>query len=342
MHIRRYVLQLNSVRQLLQVLLIGALVAFAALAAPSAALAVGTQAATVSANTATVSYTIGASASWTPSNSVPFTVAEILNVSVAWLDPAPIPVQPGQVNQVATFRVTNTGNGTDTYSLSATSTLGGDDFDPTLVAIYLDTNGNGIYDAGDAAYAPGPGLSLARDVAATIFVLNSIPSTSVSGGNTGLTRLTAASRTGVGAAGTVLAGQGDGGTNAVIGLSGGTSAANASYVINDNRVVLAKSAVVIDPWGGSQPVTGTTIRYTIVATVTGAGTSRSVVVTDPVPANTTYTTGTLRLNSILLTDIADVDAGDVGATTAGAVTVRLGDLTSASPAQTITFDVKIN
>jgi len=179
----------------------------------------------------------------------------------------------------------------------------------------------------------------------TIFVLNSIPSTSVLTGNTGLTQLTAASRTGVGAAGTLLAGQGDGGTDALIGLSGGSRSATASYVVSDSLVTLVKTAAVIDPWGGSQPVTGATIRYSIVATAAGSGTAAGVVVTDPLPANTTYTAGTLRLNGALLTDIADLpvpDAGDVGATTAGTVTVQLGDLTSASPAQTITFEVNIN
>jgi hypothetical protein len=67
-----------------------------------------------------------------------------------------------------------------------------------------------------------------------------------------------------------------------------------------------------------------------------------VVISDPVPVNTTPVAGTLRLNNSLLTDAADADAGDVNATTAGTVTVRLGDLNSASPVQTITFEVKIN
>ena len=51
---------------------------------------------------------------------------------------------------------------------------------------------------------------------------------------------------------------------------------------------------------------------------------------------------TLRLNSAPLTDAGGDDSGDFGATTPGAVTVSLGDLTSVSPIQTITFDVTID
>ena len=43
-----------------------------------------------------------------------------------------------------------------------------------------------------------------------------------------------------------------------------------------------------------------------------------------------------------LTDVVDADAGDYDATPPAMITVRLGDLTSASPAQTITFSVMID
>ena len=99
--------------------------------------------------------------------------------------------------------------------------------------------------------------------------------------------------------------------------------------------------MISDPLGGNQPVTGATMTYSIDVSVAG-GTTNSVVITDPIPANTTYTTGTLTLNAGTLTDVADADAGDVGDTTANTVTVNLGNLTPASPVQTITFDVIIN
>jgi uncharacterized repeat protein (TIGR01451 family) len=113
-------------------------------------------------------------------------------------------------------------------------------------------------------------------------------------------------------------------------------------VVSSAMVNISKTAVVIDQYGGSQPITGATIRYTLAVTTVGTGTALNTVITDLLPANTTYAPGTLKLNSAVLTDAADADAGDVGGTTTSTVTVRLGSLTSASPGQTITFDVKIN
>jgi conserved repeat domain len=107
-------------------------------------------------------------------------------------------------------------------------------------------------------------------------------------------------------------------------------------------VSIVKTATVTDKAGGSQPASGATVHYTLSVSTAGAGTAFGVIVTDPVPAGTTYTSGTLRLNGTLLSDAADSDAGDMGGTTPGIVTMRLGDVSSASPAQLITFDVKID
>ena len=122
------------------------------------------------------------------------------------------------------------------------------------------------------------------------------------------------------------------------------SAAGTFTVVSSNDVSMNKTVLVLDPLGGNLPVRGATLRYTITVTAAGAGTAQNVVVSDPIPANTTYAAGTLRLNGVPLTDMADLpvpDAGDVGATTPNMVTVKLGNLTSASPVQTIVFDVTI-
>jgi hypothetical protein len=80
----------------------------------------------------------------------------------------------------------------------------------------------------------------------------------------------------------------------------------------------------------------------VVVTVLGSGVAEGVVVTDPIPTNTTYSPGTLTLNAGPLTDEADADEGDVGVTNPGVVTVNLGDLAAGSPAQTVTFAVVID
>ena len=68
----------------------------------------------------------------------------------------------------------------------------------------------------------------------------------------------------------------------------------------------------------------------------------TILITDPIPLNSTYTGGTLTLNGAPLTDEVDPpDTGSVGGAPVN-VTVNLGDMTSASPVQTITFEVTID
>jgi len=309
------------------------------------ATAAGTAAGTNIANQATANYTIGAVNYLATSNTSTVRVAELLSSTVVWMDTPPgVAVSAGAANQPVTVRITNTGNGSETYLLSAQSAgIGGDQFDPTLVGIVLDANGNGIYDAGvDTPYIPGVNdPSLAADGSRAVFVLNSIPA-SAANGDRGITRLIVTSQTGTGVPGTSFAGAGDGGSDAVVGAWGGTQTVNGAYIVSGVNAAVNKSVTVIDPRGGTQAEPGAILRYTITVSVTGGGTATGVVVIDQVPPNTTYVAGGLRLNGISLTDIADADAGDFNATTPGAITVKLGNLTSASPVQTIIFDVRIN
>jgi uncharacterized repeat protein (TIGR01451 family) len=304
------------------------------------ALALGTQAGTVITNSATVHFTMaGSTFSQTATGS--FTVAERMELTLTWQDAGPVSATAGQANAVTTFRLTNAGNGTDSYTLSATGAgIGGDQFDPAVTSLYLDANGNSTYDAGtDTLYTAGTG-TIPADGFKTIFVLSSIPATTLSAGDLGIVRLIATSSTGTGPAGTILPAAGDGGTDAVIGSSQGTRTASGSYVISPLTVVnVAKTATVTDPSGGSRPQPGATIHYTLTVTATGPGTANGVLVTDAIPPNTAYTAGTLRLDGALLTDAADLDAGAVAS---GIVSVSIGNMTSASPAHIITFDVTID
>lgn len=315
----------------------------ALLFAGAEALALGTPAGTVITNTATVNFTVSGT-NYTQSDSASLQVAERLELTLTWQDAGLVSVAPGQTNAVTIFRLTNIGNGNDGYTLSATGTgIGGDQFDPMVTAIHLDANGNNAYDPGiDPLYTTGTG-TIPADGFQTIFVLSTIPAGTLNTGDLGIVELISTSSTGTGPAGTIVPGAGEGGTDAVIGASQGSRVAAGSYVISVLTVVnIAKTAVVSDPYGGTRPQPGATIRYTLTVTVAGPGTVNSVVITDAFPTDTTYSAGTLVLDSLLLTDAADADAGDAGITTPGAVTIALGSMTSASPARTITFDVTIN
>ena len=308
--------------------------------------AVGTLAGTDITNVATFSYVIDGSAITQTSLPTTFTVAEIIDARLTWQDVASVAVTPGSSDQVLTFLLSNIGNGDESFSLSAqsgTAVLGGD-FDPALTGIFFDTNGNGIYDdsGADVQYNGSNQPLLAPDSTATLFLVNAIPA-GATNGQIGNSELTVTSDTGTGAAGTKLAGAGDGGLDAIIGASGGTSAITGSYVVSAITVVIDKTAAVIDdPFGGTDPLSGATIRYTITVTVSGSGTATSLVITDPIPADTTYKAGTLQLDAALLTDAADADEGDMGISTANTVTVSLGDVVGGAAANTITFDVTIN
>ena len=305
--------------------------------------AVGTTAGIDISNTATVDYVIGGINSTANSNTATFRVDETIDVNVSWQDAANIGVATPDTNQVLTYLLTNTGNGIEDFRLSVQNTLGGEQFDPVLADIYLDANANGVYNPGiDTQYISGTNDPiLAADASLNIFVLNNIPA-SLNSGDLGNSQLIARSNTISGTPGSSFANAGDNNTTAVVGASGGTSNATGTYEVTNTTVSLIKSVVITDPLGGNQPMPGATLTYRIDVSVSGPGTATGVVITDPIPANTSYTVGTLNLNATALTDGVDADVGDVGGTTPNTVTVNLGDLTPASPVQTITFDVIIN
>jgi uncharacterized repeat protein (TIGR01451 family) len=183
--------------------------------------------------------------------------------------------------------------------------------------------------------------TLPADGSVIVFVLNDIP-VGIANGDQGNCQLGATSTTGTGAPGAVFPSAGDGGTDAILGSGGGRADATGTYFVSSVTVSVVKSVQVTDPTGGSEPVTGAVLTYSIAVAVNGSGTAEGLVITDPIPSNTTYRSGTLTFNAASLTDVADADAGDVGVTTPNEVTVFVGDVSTASPLQIITFDVIIN
>lgn len=307
------------------------------------ALAVGVAAGTSIDNTAEVTYSIGATNATATSNTVSLTVAEILDVVVTLQTPS-VGVTAGATQQELVYRVTNTGNGPETFRLVMTSVLGGDDFDPlpATPAIYFDTDASGDLSPGDTPYVVGTNDPvLNADAFVTVLVVNDIPA-AVLDGNRGFSRLTADARTGTGAPGTNYAGQGVGGTDAIVGTTGADGEATGQYFVASVTLNAIKSQVVVDQFGGARPIPGARVNYSIVVNTTGSGTATGAVFSDNIPVNTTYVAGTLRLNGAALTDGTDVDAGDFSTTPAPRVRVALGNLTQASGSQTIEFAVTIN
>jgi uncharacterized repeat protein (TIGR01451 family) len=304
------------------------------------ALAAGTPAGTNITNVATATYELpGGGEAKVDSNSVTFKVDELLDVGVAWSDPSDVTASAGAVGQILKFTVTNGGNGTESFALGTLANGGGDDFDPNVTAIVLDSNGNGAYDAGvDTVYSSGSNdPQLDPDQSIAVFVLATVPA-GAGDGQRGRIDLTAVARTGSGTPGTSFAGKGQGGGDAVVGATGADSEDDGYYRVAKASVAFVKSATVADAFGGTAAAPGSTITYTLAATVSGTGSLANLRVGDSVPAGTTYKPGSLTLEGAPLTDAADADAGSFTGT---AISVGLGTV-AAGATKTITFQVKID
>ncbi len=314
--------------------------------APGAA-AVGVPAGTSIGNSASVSADLGGVPVAVTSAPATTVVIEVVDVDVTLQSAANVLVQPGETERVLVFRVTTLGNGVEAFSLVGASTGLGGDFDPVLNRIVLD-DGDGVYEPGvDPDYVPGTNdpvldANSAGGDRTTVYLLNDIPA-GVADGELGLSALRADATTGVGAPGTLFPGAGDGGVDAVVGARGGSDTARGTYEGSTLVVAIAKSSAVSDFFGGTQPVPGATVTYQLVVSVAGPDTAQTLVVRDPIPANTTYTPGTLVVNGVPQTDADDspvdesfFDAGN------NRVVFGLGDLPGGTPDQTITFEVTID
>jgi uncharacterized repeat protein (TIGR01451 family) len=313
-------------------------VAVLAIATPNIAHATGTLAGTDINNIATATYESGGSTVQIDSNTVTITVDELLDVTVTSSDPGDVITSNGATNVVSTFRLTNTGNGPEAFRITPNTANGGDDFDPTLVQVVLDTNGNGVYDPGvDTVYTAGTNDPVIQpDQGLTIFVLTNVPNTQTDGDRAEV-RLTVGAVTGTGAPGTTFPGAGEGGGNAVVGTTGADADASGFLAVQAAAIALVKSASVVDPFGGTTSVPGSIITYTLVATVSGTGTLNNVVIADPIPAGSTYVASSMTLQAAALTDAADADQGNFNGTR---VSVSLGNLPSGQ-SRMVTFRVRV-
>lgn len=290
-------------------------VAFLGLAAAVLAVpahAVGTPAGTDITNQATVDYQdANGNALQALSNIVTTTVSQVAAVDVSPDNTSD--ADPGDVVYYAHV-VTNNGNGDDTFDMTAVSSNG------WTVQIYHDVNGNGLYDAG-------------TDVLLTDTDTDGVPDTGALAHDTTYDLLVAV---------TVPTGAADGtvDTTTVTGTSSFDT--NVSDTATDTTTIQAPALSVVksvSPLGDQPPLT--VLTYTVVITNNGTGQAGSIVLTDPIPANTTYQAGTITLNGTGKTDAAGDDEADYNVTNPGEVTVNVGSL-AASASATITFQVQID
>ena len=290
-----------------------------------------TDAGTIISNTATVNFNVGGVPA-SAQGSVDFTVQEIIDVSVAFTNASNIIVSSPDTDQVAIFDITNTGNGSETFSFSLDNVASpADDFDFTLpaeAAIYIeDGTTPGFQITEDTLYTGANNPVIASEASQTVYIVAQVPGglANLAEGHLEFTaESTTAGAAGV-AAGTALVGLGDTGVDAIVGTSQASSSDTAIYEVSAATVdITAEIIEVEDQFGGNILIPGAEVTYLLTVTI-GGGIAENTIVTDPIPNDTTYVPETVVLDGVPLTDADDADSGNFNVTTAGAISVFLGD-----------------
>jgi uncharacterized repeat protein (TIGR01451 family) len=218
--------------------------------------------------------------------------------------------------------LTNTGNGTDDFSL-APSNLAGDDFDVTGLAVYADADGNGVPDNFTNLTSTG---ALAAGAAFRFVVVGNVPGTQV-GGDQAQLRIDAAST-----------------------FDPLQTAFNTDVVNVTGNAVLSVTKGISAPSGASPSGPYT---YTLTYTNSGNSAATSVLLTDVIPAGMTYVPGSGRWSTTgatVLTDASNADAQgvspntvvyDFGVTAAGQVTATIAQIAPGANG-TLTFQVDVD
>ncbi|MFL0356919.1 hypothetical protein ACI5KX_10620 [Erythrobacter sp. GH1-10] len=293
--------------------LLGAASAFALIAVSSApAMAEGTTAGDLITNNVTVSYQVNGVDQTDVTDSDTFTVDRKIDVNVNLTGATPVSVTPGQQNTVLAFEVTNLSNAVVDLSLSTVLTSG-TGTNIQNFEIYLDSNGNGVLDAGELAAGP---ITFLDEVAAddgtgtetiSVLVVTDITLGAVNGdtfdvvlvanahegGSSGSlgAEITATAGANTSGVDTVFA-DGNGGTGEEADNDGAYSDVGTLSVSGALVSVVKSSTIVSDPVNGTtnpKAIPGATIQYCIaVSNASGGAAATGVNVVDDLPFDVTY------------------------------------------------------
>jgi uncharacterized repeat protein (TIGR01451 family) len=265
---------------------------------------------------------------------------------------------------VTTFTVTNTSNAVLDFALAVaqpttgTGAHGGTDtFDTTNVKIYVDTNGNGTYDAGtdlQVTYLD----ELAADASKTVFVVADIPAVQVNGDVAGVTLAATAKAGGTAAAQGGALSETTGANTAAMDTvfadaAGATDGArDAAFSARDDYTVLGallsvikSSTIISDPINGTTNpkfIPGAVIQYCI-AVINGSGgaSATSVAISDPLPSTVTYVASSIKLNGTVASGVCQTDGTAGGAFATGTVSGTLASVPTGTT-KTLVFQATIN
>lgn len=325
----------------------------------AAAAPVGVAAGTSIENTVFVDYRVNGVDQTQATATDEFVVDRKLNVTVTWQDSAAVSVAPGQTDVVTTFLVTNLSNDTVDFLLAAEQVTS-DDFDPTNVRIYVETDGVAGFSAGDTLASSL--ADLASGDAATVYVVSDMivtvgpPAVLPTDSQTTSVILSAQFANGVtqidgfaGSGGTAITADDSADVDDPMAVqdtfadaagdatgdvaTDGIHSDTGSWIIAGANLTASKvSAVVEDPVNGTtnpKAIPGATVEYCIVVANTGgAATATDILVSDPVPAGLTQT-GAVNITGpvALASNACTATVTGSGTFAAGEVTGTLPDLT---------------
>lgn len=335
-----------------------------AMVGASPAFAAGTTAGGSITNNVTVEYQVGGVDQTDVTASDTFVVDRAINIVVAEQGSATTTVSPNEQDAATAFDVTNSSNDTIDISLAAINSAaahgGTDNFDVTGIQIYED-DGDGVFDAGDTLVTFLD--EMAEDETRRVFIVADIPDQS--DGDVAGVRLT-----GTAAEGGTASSEGSTITESATndqsvedtvfadadGVYDGIAFDNDDYTVAAATLTAVKISEVLAtgyPISGATEyfnIPGATVQYCIAVTnAAGGADAQNVVITDSIPADTTFVA-----SSILVGGSYD-DNGTPGDTTddscsggsaggsfgAGSVTANLGTV-SAGTTEVVTFQVTID
>jgi hypothetical protein len=292
--------------------------------ATGTAMAVGTASGTTVSNQASVDYKVNTVDQPTVnSNNYQFVVDNKVDLTVSTDDVAVITATPGSNDIVMTFTVTNTGNTTQDFAVSAAALAGGsgafggtDNIDADTVEVFVETAGGAGYQAG---FDTDTHINaLAANASINVYIVSDF-NTGYSDGDIASYYLVAEARTNDGAAtlggaltetagadteGSVDIVFADGDGDAALGNDASRDAKHSSqddYEIATATLAVSKSSVVVsDPFNHTtnpKRIPGAVVEYQItISNAAGAATATDISFSDSL--NTEIATnGTLAFNT---------------------------------------------
>lgn len=331
----------------------------------STAHAAGTTAGSSIVNNVSVNYQVGGVSQTAINASNTLVVDRKITLTVAEVGTITTSVSPGQTAAVTTFTVTNTTNATLDLGLTLAQQAGGlgphggtDNFDVTAPSLFVDTNANGVYDAGtDQAVTYLD--EIAADTSRTVFAVANIPVGQANNSVAAVT-LTAQALEGgtAGAQGAVIAQTGTAntagmdtvfadGAGATDAARDGQFSAKDDYTVSAALLTVTKlSKVISDPFNGTtnpKLIPGAVVEYCIVVSnAAGGAAANNIGISDPLPAQTAYDVGYgIFLNGTVTGGVCNTDGTAGGSFAAGTVSGTLASVPTATT-RTLYFRTTIN